>query len=115
MEWQPATVEAVKKIIESDLKACDSKQVAVFKKYSVEPYCAPILRHGKMESVVVVARKRDDVIYWEDVEEGFNSSAVGPDGLVLEHRCNQDELRFALHEWVEGGGPSAWFRRIKSE
>ena len=25
MEWQPATVEAVKTIIERDLNACDSK------------------------------------------------------------------------------------------
>jgi hypothetical protein len=104
MEWQPATVEAVKRIIESDLKACDSKQLAVFKKYSVEPYSAPILRHGKMESVVVVARRRDDVIYWEDVEEGFNRSAVGPDGRVLEHQCNQDELRVAINVWVEEKG-----------
>ena len=102
MEWQPATVEAVKKIIASDLKACDSKQVAAFKKYSVEPYNAPILRYGKTERVVVVARRRDDVIYWEDVEEGFNRSGVGSDGRVLEHSCNQDELRVALNEWVEG-------------
>jgi hypothetical protein len=104
MEWQPATVEAVKQIIEGDLKACDSRQVAVFEKYSVEPYCAPILRYGKMESVVVVAQRRDEVIYWEDVEEGFNCSAVGPDGRVLEHLCNQDELRLALNKWIEGEG-----------
>ena len=104
MEWQPATVEAVMQIIESDLKACDSKQVAVFKKYLVEPYSAPILRNGRSESVVVVARRRDEVIYWEDVEEGFNCSEVGPDGRVLEHLCSQDDLCLALNKWIEGEG-----------
>src|SRR5580658_8680192 len=90
MEWQPTTVESVKKIIECDLKACDDEQVAAFKRHGVEPFRAPILRHGKMESVVVVAQRRDEVIYWEDVEEGFNLSPVTADGRVLEHWCNQD-------------------------
>lgn len=97
MEWKPATVEAVKKIIEGDLPACDDEQVAAFKKYAVEPYPAPISRYGKMQSVVVVARRRDEVIYWEDVEEGFNLSPVASDGRILEHWCNQDELRLALN------------------
>jgi hypothetical protein len=102
MEWKPATVEAVKKIIEGDLPACDDEQIATFKKYAVEPYLAPISRCGKMETVVVVARRRDEVIYWEDVEEGFNLSPVTSDGRILEHWCNQDELRLALNAWIEG-------------
>jgi hypothetical protein len=104
MEWQPTSVEAVKRIVEGDLKTCDSKQVAVFEKYSVKPYRAPILRYGKMESVVVVAQRRNDVIYWEDVEGGFNCSAIGPDGRILEHLCNQNDLRLALNKWIGGEG-----------
>jgi hypothetical protein len=102
MEWQPMTVDAVKKIIEGDLKECDDEQVSAFKKYAVEPYAAPILRYGEMEIAVVVARRGDEVIYWEDVEEGFNLSPVSPNGQILEHWCNQDELRFALNAWIEG-------------
>jgi hypothetical protein len=45
-----------------------------------------------MGSVVVVARKGDEIIDWEDFEEGSNLSPVAPDGRVLEHWCNQDEL-----------------------
>jgi len=41
-------------------------QVAVFQQYSVEPLLAPIVRNGKEESVVVVARKSNEVIYWEE-------------------------------------------------
>ena len=65
-------------------------------------YVAPILRYGQIENAVVVARRGDEVIYWEDVEEGFNLSPVSPDGQILEHWSNQDELRFALNAWIDG-------------
>ena len=45
-----------------------------------------------MGSVVVVARKGDEIIDWEDFEEGSKVSPVATDGRVLEHWCNQDEL-----------------------
>jgi hypothetical protein len=102
MEWKPPTVEAVKKIIQDDLPACDDEQIAAFEKYAVEPYLAPILRYGKLESVVIVARRGAEVIYWEDVEEGFNLSLVAPDGRILEHWCNQDDLCCALNAWIDG-------------
>jgi len=85
MEWHPTTVDALQKIIEGDLKECDDEQVSAFKKYAVEPYAAPILRYDEMENAVVVARRGDEVIYWEDVEEGFNLSPLSPDGRILEH------------------------------
>lgn len=108
-EWQPATVEEVKRIVHRDLKACDDAQLAAFEKYSVEPYIAPIVRSGRNETVVVVARKQNQVIYWEDVEDGFNISPVSAEGRILEHWCNQDELAFALNAWIEGRGHGGRF------
>ena len=55
-----------------------------------------------METVVVVARKGEEVIYWEDGEEGFNVSPIAQDGRILEHWCNQDELGHALNAWIDG-------------
>jgi hypothetical protein len=103
-EWQPATIEDVQRIIEQDLKACDAQQTRAFKQYAIKPYMASILRYEQKESVVVVARKGNEVIYWEDVEEGFNVSPVDSEGNILEHWCNQDELNFALNAWIEGRG-----------
>ena len=65
MEWKPATIDEVKEIV-TDLKRCNADQVAVFQQYSVELLLAPIVRNGKEESVVVVARKSNEVIYWEE-------------------------------------------------
>src|SRR5215831_17384581 len=97
--WRPATIPEVNEIIANDLKACDAEQLAAFDQYRVEPFSAPIVRYGQTESVVVVARKGDQVIYWEDVEDGFNVSPISHHGQVLEHWCNQHELRFALNAW----------------
>jgi hypothetical protein len=103
-DWQPATIDEVRSIVHQDLTECDAEQVAIFEKYSVEPYLASIVRYGRKESVVVVARKGNEVIYWEDTEDGFNVSPIDEHGQLLEHWCNQDELAFALNAWIEGRG-----------
>jgi hypothetical protein len=101
-KWQAATIQEVQRIVERDLKTCDAEQSDAFKRYAIESYSASILRYEKKESVVVVAQKDDEVIYWEDVEEGFNVSPLDSEGNILEHWCNQDELGIALNAWIEG-------------
>ena len=104
MEWKPASIETVERIVQADLGECDREQVSVFERYALPPYPAPIIRYGKAETVIVVARRREEVIYWEDVEDGFNVSPIAPDGRILEHSYNQDDLGLALNAWVEGRG-----------
>ena len=100
MEWRAATIDDVSRIVERDLHGCGDEQAATFARYRVELRLAPLSRYGKDESVVIVARRRDEVIYWEDVEEGFNRSLVGGDGRILQHLCNQDDLCVALSLWT---------------
>ena len=105
MEWTSATIDEVKKIIEADLKNCDKEQIATFESYAVQPYRAPILRYEKLESVVVVARRGTEVMYWDDVEEGFNISRVAEDGMVVDSGANQDDLAVALSAWRKPQAP----------
>jgi hypothetical protein len=102
MEWRPASVKEVREILTAQLRRCDKTQIKAYLQFSVEPYSAPILRYGKLESVVIVARNSDNVLYYEDVEEGFNISPLAPDGRILEHWCNQDDLGKALNRWIDG-------------
>jgi hypothetical protein len=101
-EWQPASIEQVRELVARDLLDCDKEQLALFNRCTVEPYTAPITRHGNRDTAVVVARNGSEVIYYEDEEDGFNVSPVGADGQILEHWCNQDELKYALNYWIEG-------------
>jgi hypothetical protein len=38
MDWKPATIESVKRIVESDLANCTNEQAAAFKAYCLEPH-----------------------------------------------------------------------------
>jgi hypothetical protein len=104
----------VRQIVSRDLAECDAQQVAAFQRYAVEFFSAPIFRYRKKENVVVVARRENEVIYWEEVEEGFNVSPIDSDGQILEHWCNQDELGLALNAWIEGRGLDARVRPASS-
>lgn len=101
MTWKPASLDEVRNIVKADLGKCTPQQAATFLQYSVEPHFSPIVRYGESGYVVVVAQKSDEVIYWEDVEEGFNISPLGQDGSVLEHWCNQDDLGIALERLIQ--------------
>jgi hypothetical protein len=107
MTRRPANIEYVQQLVAGAILNCDAEQLAVFNRCAVQPYSAPIIRYGNSDTVVVVARNGNEVIYYEDIEEGFNVSPVGTNGEVLEHWCNQDELDFALNYWIEGRQPSA--------
>ena len=102
MDWAPARIEEVERIVEADLSSCTEQERAVFKLYAVPPFAAPVVRSGHLETVVVVARKGAEVVYWEDVEEGFNTSLLGDDGRIADHSCNQDSLGVAIAHWVSG-------------
>jgi len=51
---------------------------------------------------VIVAKNQNEVIYWEDIDDGFSVSRLADDGSILEHWCNQDTLGLALNTWIEG-------------
>ena len=101
-EWQPATIDEVTEIIQEDLASCDSEQLQAFNRYRVQPYAAPINRYGNQETVIIVAQRENEVVYWEDIDEGFNVSPIDKDGTILEHWCNQDQLGHALNRWIPG-------------
>ena len=63
MDWAPASIREVEMITEADLSSCTEQERVVFTLYAVPPFHAPILRYGKTEMVVVVARKGDQVLY----------------------------------------------------
>jgi hypothetical protein len=97
--WTPITADRLARLVEVDLLDCDEALRSLFSKYRVDPYHAPIDRLGSEELVFVIAKKGNEVMYYEDVEEGFNISPISADGKILEHWCNQDPLKWALKPW----------------
>lgn len=99
-EWRPIEREELEQIIREDLAACTPEQQAVFERYRVPLRKAPIERYGKLEYVFIVAQRGNEVMYFEDIDEGFNFSPIDAEGKILQHWCNQDELTHALWHWM---------------
>jgi hypothetical protein len=98
--WKPVTRDQLEDLAEKELAECTPEQRRVFERYKVPLRHAPIERNGKIEQVFVVAQKVNEVMYYEDVEEGFNFSSLDSEGHILQHWCNQHELKYALWHWM---------------
>jgi hypothetical protein len=94
------TVKELESLIATQLANCSPDQQQLFERFKVAPRLTPIDRDGNIESVFVVAQVRDLVMYYEDVEEGFNISLLSPDGSIGSPGHEQWELRHALRHLV---------------
>lgn len=94
--WQPTTVRELEAIVARQLDDCSPQQKVAFAAYRVPFYSVPLSRFGTIESVLVVAHLPGGLLYFEDVEEGFEVGTLGPDGVLLNQSCNQLELSHAL-------------------
>ena len=98
--WHPVTVKELEALIAAQLGDCSLEQQQLFERCKVALRLVPIDRGGNIESVFVVAQARDLVMYYEDVEEGFNISPLSPDGAIASPGYEQWELRHALGHLV---------------
>ena len=98
--WQPVTKKELDALVASQLADCAPKQRELFDRYKIAPHLVAIDRQGKTETVFVVAKAGDMVLYYEDVEEGFNISPLSHDGSVASPGYEQWELRHALGQLV---------------
>lgn len=94
--WQPITEEDLNALVAAQLADCSPDQRQLFERSKVIPHLVPIARSGRPEAVFVVAKAGDLVLYYEDVEEGFNISRLAEDGSIATPGYEQWELRHAL-------------------
>ena len=99
MSYKPITKSEIEAILSRELEECPPFLKSVFVKYRVPLKKYALERYGNFEEVFVAAINGSEVMYYEDVEEGWNFSPVSEGGVLLEHGCNQDELKFALLHW----------------
>lgn len=85
-------------IVEESLADCTQAQREFFASIRVDFSPVPIRRLGKIESVLVIARFNDCLIYFEDIEEGFAIDRLDDQGTIPEQDCSQSELRHVLYQ-----------------
>ena len=94
--WQPITVGELEAIVAKQLRGCSPGQRTAFETYRVAFYPVPLSRFGSIEQALVVAELPTGLLYFEDVEEGFEIGILGPDGVLPDQGCSQLELTHAL-------------------
>ena len=95
-KWQPVTVDELKAIVEKQLVNCSPRQRAAFASFRVPFYFVPIHRLGALERVLVVAHLPSGLLYFEDVEDGFEVGNLNEDGALHPQTCDQLDLTHAL-------------------
>lgn len=99
MSWKPISRDSLDAIIAADLANATPAQRAVFDAAAVSPLKWQLSPWGDAGGGFwVIAVTGDRVLWYNDIEDGFNVSRFTAPGVIpsTEYWCNQDELLVAL-------------------
>lgn len=99
MEWKPIALNELVSILRNELADCSQEMLSFFEQVKVPPVKwtqSPWGENGGGFWVVGIYQKR--VLWYNDIEEGFNVSSFSCDGEIPvgEYWCNQDNLCWVL-------------------
>ena len=94
--WTPASEEYVSTLVAQDMADLPPDLAAFYLETRVHLRKVPIRRDGGLEIVFVVAEKEGTAVYYEDIEDGFNTSPLADDGSVATPGHEQWNLGQAL-------------------
>jgi hypothetical protein len=95
-------------IISRDLASCTASQRELFEKVRISPSRWRLRPWGDRDGGFwAVAVHGDRVLWYNDIEEGFNVSEFNVHGEIpgQEYWCNQDQLSWALPRLAGDLGP----------
>ncbi|CBJ39817.1 hypothethical protein (plasmid) [Ralstonia solanacearum CMR15] len=79
------------------LGACSREQREAFDAHRVPPYQVKAWRANVIETLFVVAKFHAGIVYYDDVEEGFEIARLASDGSLHLQSASQDPLKLVLH------------------
>ena len=110
MDWEPISQDSLDKLIADQMTQATAEESALFARGAVTPVKWQLSPWGDLGGGFwVVAVMEDRVLWYNDIEDGFNVSRFVTLGTIpsTEYWCNQDELRWALPALA--GEPQAKF------
>jgi len=108
MTWNPIERSDLESLLSRDLIDCSEEQKQFFAQVRIPPLKWTLSPWGDTGGGFwVVAVYRDRVLWYNDIEGGFNVSRYEVAGQIpeAEYWCNQDPLRWAMPRLV--GDPAA--------
>lgn len=98
MSWKPITKEELERELETQCNDLSPEEMGFFSSIKVPLESVEIDRNGRLENVYVVARQEQSVVFYEDVEEGFEISKLNSQGVIDEYGANQFTIRHVINQ-----------------
>lgn len=107
MTWRATTLDEFEALIALGLQDCTAAQRTFFDTVLIKPRKWRLSPWGdRAGGFWVVAIHEDRVLWFNDIEDGFNVSRFSREGEIPpeEYWCDQDSLRTACDKLEHGGG-----------
>lgn len=100
--WKPISIAEFEKLFIEEKSNLPDVALQAFERFALPISTAKIRRSEQYddEEVFVVAKSPKGVIYFDDVEWGFNFSPIDSRGHILEHGASQMNLADAVESWL---------------
>lgn len=100
-KWKPISEIEFKELFDGQFAELDEREKRIFNRFRVAFWRATIHRSDMAgdEFVYVVAQNNDGVLYFDDVEYGFNISTIDNNGKILSPGGGQASLKEAICDW----------------
>lgn len=103
-KWAPITRDEIDEKIDDSIKELSPQEMALWNAIKLpEPIKWEQNPYGTMGGGFwVVAVHGVNCLYYNDIEEGFNSSSFSKIGTIDEYWCDQDELAMVIRRLAAG-------------
>ena len=105
--WQPITESKLYDLIISSEGEMTSKELRYWEIIKITPIKWKENTYGKTGGGFwVVGLIGNEVIWYNDIEDGFNISTYSSFGVINQYSCNQDELHIVMKQltyYLENG------------
>lgn len=97
--WTPLPIFELTKLIESEVSKMTNEQLSIWNQIAVAPEKWEEDEYGgEGGGFWIVAVDGNEVIWYNDIEEGFNLSTFSIRGRINEYDTQQDELQWTLNK-----------------
>ena len=97
IDWKPIAEDALRARVAQGKTRMNHSQLHLWEAVRIDPEKWQLHPHGDPgEGFWVVALVGRTVIWYNDIEEGFNRSRYSTYGTIDDYWCNQDELEITV-------------------
>lgn len=98
-EWTPISLVELQELIKLGIRKMTNNQLTIWNKIKVDPEKWQEEEYGKEgRGFWIVAINANEVIWYNDIEEGFNISTYSFKGKIDNYYTEQDELQWIINK-----------------